>query len=91
VLAESAGVVWSGIGTLESRWNRRWRGWSPSRAGQSNTTTPKGVRLKFFSFTVPKGGVGSTTVTDARITNDAFVFIEDTVGDFQITPEVVFF
>jgi hypothetical protein len=48
------------------------------------------VRLKFFSFTVPASGVGTATVTDLRISNDAFVFFSDTVGDFQITPEVVF-
>jgi hypothetical protein len=48
------------------------------------------LRLKFFTFKVGASGVGTTTVTDARISNDAFVFIEDTVGDFQITPEVVF-
>jgi hypothetical protein len=48
------------------------------------------VRLKFFSFTVPASGVGTATVTDLRISNDAFVSFSDTVGDFQITPEVVF-
>jgi hypothetical protein len=48
------------------------------------------VRLKFFSFTVGASGVGTTTVTDFRISNDAFVWFVDTVGEFQITPEVVF-
>jgi hypothetical protein len=48
------------------------------------------LRLKFFTFTVPASGVGTTTVTDTRITNDAFVSFSDTVGDFQLTPEVVF-
>jgi hypothetical protein len=48
------------------------------------------VKLQFFSFKIGASGVGSTTVTDVRVSNDAFVFIEDTVGDFQITPEVVF-
>jgi hypothetical protein len=49
------------------------------------------LRLKFFTFIVPASGVGTATVTDLRISNDAFVFIVDTAGDFQITPEVVFF
>jgi hypothetical protein len=48
------------------------------------------LRLKFFTFTVPASGVGTATVTDLRISNDAFVSFSDTVGDFQITPEVVF-
>jgi hypothetical protein len=49
------------------------------------------ARLKFFSFTVGASGVGTTTVTDLRISSDAFVWFNDTAGDFQITPEVVFF
>jgi hypothetical protein len=49
------------------------------------------LRLKFFTFTVPASSVGTATVTDLRISNDAFVSFSDTVGDFQITPEVVFF
>jgi hypothetical protein len=49
------------------------------------------LRLKFFTFTVPASGVGTTTVTDLRISANAFVWFNDTVGDFQITPEVVFF
>jgi hypothetical protein len=49
------------------------------------------LRLKFFTFIVPASGVGTTTVTDLRISNDAFVWFNDTAGDFQITPEVVFF
>jgi hypothetical protein len=48
------------------------------------------ARLKFFSFTIPFSGVGTTTVTDLRISNDAFVWFNDTAGEFQITPEVVF-
>jgi hypothetical protein len=48
------------------------------------------VRLKFFTFTVPASGVGTATVTDLRISRDAFVSFSDTAGDFQITPEVVF-
>lgn len=48
------------------------------------------LRLKFFTFTVLASGVGTATVTDLRISNDAFVSFSDTVGDFQITPEVVF-
>jgi hypothetical protein len=49
------------------------------------------VRLKFFTFTVPASGVGIATVTDLRISADAFVSFSDTVGEFQISPEVVFF
>jgi hypothetical protein len=49
------------------------------------------VRLKFFSFTVPASGVGTATVTDFRISNDAFVSFSDTLGEFQVTPDVVFF
>jgi hypothetical protein len=52
-------------------------------------------RVKSFSFTVPASGVGTTTVVDlvARDigVNDAFVWFSDTVGDFQITPEVFLF
>jgi hypothetical protein len=48
------------------------------------------VRLKFFTFRVPASGIGTATVTDVRISNDAFVWFVDTVGDFEITPEVVF-
>jgi hypothetical protein len=47
-------------------------------------------RLKFFSFTVPASGIGTTTVTDWRVSNDAFVWFNDTSGDFEITPEVLF-
>jgi hypothetical protein len=51
--------------------------------------------VKSFSFTVPASGVGTTTVVDlvARDigVNDAFVWFSDTVGDFQITPEVFLF
>ena len=49
------------------------------------------ARLKFFSFTVPASGVGTTTVTDLRITGGAFVSFSDTAGEFQITPIVSFF
>jgi hypothetical protein len=48
------------------------------------------LRLKFFTFRVPASGVGTATVTDSRISANAFVWFVDTVGDFQITPEVVF-
>jgi hypothetical protein len=48
------------------------------------------LRLKFFSFRVPASGVGTGTVTDLRVTNDAFVSFSDTVGEFQLTPEVMF-
>jgi hypothetical protein len=48
------------------------------------------LRLKFFSFRVGALGVGTGTVTDLRITNDAFVSFSDTVGEFQLTPEVIF-
>jgi hypothetical protein len=48
------------------------------------------ARLKFFSATVPASGTLTTTVTDLRISGDAFVWFNDTAGDFQITPEVVF-
>ena len=49
------------------------------------------ARLKFFSFTVGPSGTGTTTVTDLRVTNGAFVWIVDTAGDFQITPLVSLF
>jgi hypothetical protein len=48
------------------------------------------ARLKFFSFTIPASGVGTTTVTDLRIRGDALVWFKDTNGDFQITSEVRF-
>jgi hypothetical protein len=48
------------------------------------------ARLKFFSFTVPASGVGTATVSDLRISSDAFVSFSDTAGDYQITPEVIF-
>jgi hypothetical protein len=48
------------------------------------------LRPKFFSFMVPASGVGTATVTDLRVSNDAFVSFSDTIGEFQITPEVVF-
>jgi hypothetical protein len=48
------------------------------------------ARLKFFNFTVPPSGTGTITVTDLRISGDAFAWFNDTHGDFQITPEVVF-
>lgn len=48
------------------------------------------ARLKIFSATVPASGTLTTTVTDLRISGDAFVWFNDTAGDFQITPEVVF-
>jgi hypothetical protein len=48
------------------------------------------ARLTFFSFTIPASGVGTTPVTDLRIRGDAFVWFNDTNGDFQITPEVRF-
>ena len=54
-----------------------------------NLTQSGCLRLKFFTFTVSASGVGTATITDLRITNDAFVFFSDTAGDFQITPEVV--
>jgi hypothetical protein len=47
------------------------------------------ARLKFFTFRVPLGGVATVTVTDLRISNDAFVWFNDTIGEFQITPEVI--
>ena len=49
------------------------------------------ARLKFFSFSIGATGVRSFTVSDVRIRNDAFVWFNDTAGDFQITPEVFFF
>jgi hypothetical protein len=52
-------------------------------------------RVKSFSFTVPASGVGTTNVVDLAARNiginDAFVWFNDTVGDFQITPEVILF
>jgi hypothetical protein len=48
------------------------------------------AKIKFFSFTIPASGVGTFTVTDLRVSRDAFVWFNDTAGDFQITPEVVF-
>jgi hypothetical protein len=64
-----------------------------ARAGTTvfgNLTQSGCLRLKFFTFVVPASGVGTATVTDLRISNDAFVFFSDTAGDFQISPEVVF-
>jgi hypothetical protein len=46
------------------------------------------VRFKFFSFVVGPTGVGTTTVTDLRVSRDAFVFINTSNGQFEITPEV---
>jgi hypothetical protein len=48
------------------------------------------ARLKFFTFRIPAGGVATVTITDLRISRDAFVWFNDTAGDFQITPEVIF-
>jgi hypothetical protein len=47
------------------------------------------LKLKFFTFAIPASGVGTISVNDLRITNDAFVWFNDTAGDFQITPEVI--
>ena len=46
------------------------------------------ARLKFFTLKIPASGVGTTTVSDLRVSNDAFVWFNDTSGDFQITPDV---
>ena len=47
-------------------------------------------RLKFFTFSIPASGVRTFTVTDLRVSNDAFVWINTTTGAFEITPEVLF-
>jgi hypothetical protein len=62
----------------------------PGTTVSGQLTQSSCARLKFFSFTIPASGVGTTTVTDLRIRGDAFVWFNDTNGDFQITPEVRF-
>jgi hypothetical protein len=47
-------------------------------------------RLKFFTTTVGITGVATLTVTDLRVSNDAFVWIVGGVAGLQITPEVIF-
>jgi hypothetical protein len=45
------------------------------------------LRLAFFSFTVGPTGIGTTTVTDLRVSNRAFVWIVEG-GRLEITPSV---
>jgi hypothetical protein len=49
------------------------------------------VRLKFFTFTIGLGGVGTTTVSDLRVSNDAFAWFVTSAGGFEVSPEVLLF
>jgi hypothetical protein len=49
------------------------------------------ARLKFFTVSVGASGTKTETVSDLRVSNDAFVwFVSSGGGSLQITPEVVF-
>lgn len=64
---------------------------APAGTMVSGQLTQSGcARLKFFSFTVPASRMATVTITDLRISRNAFVWFNDTARDFQITPEVVF-
>jgi hypothetical protein len=64
---------------------------APPGSAVSGQLTQSGcVKLKFFTFVIGATGSGTTTVTDLRVSNMAFVWFNDTAGDFQITPTVRF-
>jgi hypothetical protein len=48
------------------------------------------VRLKFFTLAIGPGGVGTTTVSDLRVSRDAFVWFVTSAGGFEVSPEVFF-
>jgi hypothetical protein len=49
------------------------------------------ARLRFFTVTVGPTGVGTTTVTDFRVSNTVFLWFNSNAGDFEITPRVSVF
>jgi hypothetical protein len=46
------------------------------------------LRLKFFTLSVGLSGTATTTVSDLKISNRAFVWFTNTLGQLQITPAV---